>query len=57
MTINPDGTGYAVSNDANTFIRFTTNKKLQITQLGLWLMILLTVVFLFIIVAAAGVVI
>ena len=34
MTINPDGTGYAVSNDANTFIRFTTNKKLQITQLG-----------------------
>jgi hypothetical protein len=34
MVINPDGTGYAVSNDANTFIRFTTNKKLQITQLG-----------------------
>ena len=34
MTINPDGTGYAVSNDANTFIRFTTGKKLQITQLG-----------------------
>src|SRR6187200_68705 len=34
MTINPDGTGYAISNDANTFIRFTTNKKLQITQLG-----------------------
>src|SRR6188474_1223554 len=23
MVINPDGTGYAVSNDANTFIRFT----------------------------------
>lgn len=34
MTINPDGTGYAVSNDGNTFIRFTTGKKLQITQLG-----------------------
>jgi len=34
MTINPDGTGYAVSNDATTFIRFTTGKKLQITQLG-----------------------
>ena len=34
MVINPDGTGYAVSNDANTFIRFTTNKKLHITQLG-----------------------
>lgn len=34
MVINPDGTGYAISNDANTFIRFTTNKKLQITQLG-----------------------
>jgi len=34
MVINPDGTGYAVSNDANTFIRFTTGRKLQITQLG-----------------------
>ena len=34
MVINPDGTGYAVSNDANTFIRFTTGKKLMITQLG-----------------------
>ena len=34
MTINPDGTGYAVSNDGNTFVRFTTGKKLQITQLG-----------------------
>ena len=34
MVINPDGTGYAVSNDANTFIRFTTGKKLEITQLG-----------------------
>ncbi len=34
MTINPDGTGYAISNDGNTFVRFSTNKKLQITQLG-----------------------
>jgi hypothetical protein len=34
MTINPDGTGYAVSNDASTFISFTTGKKLQVTQLG-----------------------
>lgn len=34
MTINPDGTGYAISNDGNTFVRFTTGKKLQITQLG-----------------------
>jgi hypothetical protein len=34
MTINPDGTGYAVSNDGNTFVKFTTGKKLQITQLG-----------------------
>jgi hypothetical protein len=34
MVINPDGTGYAVSNDGNTFIRFTTGKKLEITQLG-----------------------
>jgi hypothetical protein len=34
MVIAPDGTGYAVSNDANTFIRFTTSKKMQITQLG-----------------------
>jgi hypothetical protein len=34
MVIAPDGIGYAVSNDANTFIRFTTGKKLQVTQLG-----------------------
>jgi len=34
MTINPDGTGYAVSNDASSLIRFTTGKKLEITQLG-----------------------
>jgi len=34
MTINPDGTGYAVSNDGTSLIRFTTGKKLEITQLG-----------------------
>ena len=34
MVINPDGTGYAISNDGNTFIKFTTGKKLAITQLG-----------------------
>jgi hypothetical protein len=34
MVITPDGTGYAVSNDASTFIRFTTGKKFQFTQLG-----------------------
>ena len=34
MVITPDGTGYAISNDASTFIRFTTGKKLQVTQLG-----------------------
>jgi Secretion system C-terminal sorting domain len=34
MVITPDGTGYAVSNDASTFIRFTTGKKLQVTHLG-----------------------
>lgn len=34
MVISPDGTGYAISNDGNTFIRFTTGKKMTITQLG-----------------------
>lgn len=34
MTINPDGTGYAISNDGNNFISFTTGKKLQINHLG-----------------------
>lgn len=34
MVITPDGTGYAISNDANTFIRFTTGKKFQFTNLG-----------------------
>jgi len=32
--ITPDGNGYAVTNDANTFIRFSTGKKLVIEQLG-----------------------
>jgi len=34
MVIAPDGYGYAVTNDANTFIRFSTGKKLTIEQLG-----------------------
>ena len=34
MVITPDGNGYAVTNDANTFIRFSTGKKLVIEQLG-----------------------
>ena len=34
MVIAPDGYGYAISNDGNTFIRFTTNKKVKIEQLG-----------------------
>jgi hypothetical protein len=34
MVIAPDGNGYAITNDANTFIRFTTGKKLQVTHLG-----------------------
>ncbi|TAL42201.1 MAG: T9SS type A sorting domain-containing protein [Chitinophagaceae bacterium] len=34
MTIAPDGNGYALTNDANSFIQFTTGKKLRITQLG-----------------------
>ncbi|MBA2746924.1 MAG: T9SS type A sorting domain-containing protein [Flavisolibacter sp.] len=34
MVIAPDGNGYAISNDGNTFIRFTTGKKLKIEQLG-----------------------
>ncbi len=34
MVIAPDGNGYAISNDGYTFIKFTTGKKLQITQLG-----------------------
>ena len=34
MTIAPDGYGYAVTNDGQTIIRFTTGKKVQIQQLG-----------------------
>jgi hypothetical protein len=34
MVIAPDGYGYAVTNDASTFIRFSTGKNLQIQQLG-----------------------
>lgn len=34
MVIAPDGYGYAMTNDASTFIRFSTGKKLQIEQLG-----------------------
>jgi hypothetical protein len=34
MVIAPDGYGYAVSNDGNAFIRFSTGKKIRIEQLG-----------------------
>lgn len=34
MTFTPDGTGYALSNDGNNFIRFTTGKKPEIKQMG-----------------------
>jgi hypothetical protein len=34
MVIGADGNGYALSNDGNHFIRFTTNKKAEITDLG-----------------------
>lgn len=34
MVITPDGTGYAITNDASSMIRFTTGKKIQISQLG-----------------------
>ncbi len=34
MVITPDGTGYAVSNDANHFIRFSSGKKTAVTKLG-----------------------
>jgi len=34
MVIAPDGNGYAINNDATTFIRFSTGKKLKIEQLG-----------------------
>ncbi|HEY0057756.1 MAG TPA: T9SS type A sorting domain-containing protein [Flavisolibacter sp.] len=34
MVIAPDGNGYAISNDGNTLVKFTTGKKTKITQLG-----------------------
>jgi hypothetical protein len=34
MVIGPDGTGYAITNDGNTFIRFSTGKKPSIQNLG-----------------------
>lgn len=34
MVIDPDGNGYAITNDGNTFIRFSTGKKTKIEQLG-----------------------
>ncbi|HYV53554.1 MAG TPA: T9SS type A sorting domain-containing protein [Chitinophagaceae bacterium] len=34
MVIAPDGYGYAVTNDANNFVRFSTGKKFKIEQLG-----------------------
>jgi hypothetical protein len=34
MVIAPDGTGYAITNDANTMVKFTTGKKIKIEQMG-----------------------
>ncbi len=34
MVIAPDGYGYAVTNDGQTFIRFSTGKKLKIEHMG-----------------------
>jgi hypothetical protein len=34
MVIAPDGFGYAITNDANNMIRFSTGKKAKIEQLG-----------------------
>ena len=34
MVIGADGNGYAITNDANHFYRFTTGKKVTITDLG-----------------------
>ena len=34
MVIAPDGYGYAISNDGNTFLRFSTGKKMVIESLG-----------------------
>ncbi|MEJ7740976.1 MAG: T9SS type A sorting domain-containing protein [Chitinophagaceae bacterium] len=35
MVIASDGNGYALSNDANHFVRFTTGKKPSVTYLGM----------------------
>lgn len=34
MVIAPDGTGYAITNDGNSFVRFTTGKNPAITLMG-----------------------
>jgi hypothetical protein len=34
MVITPDGRGYAISNDANHFIRFSAGKKTTVAELG-----------------------
>ena len=34
MTFDPDGNGYGISNDGNTFVRFNAGQELKITQLG-----------------------
>jgi hypothetical protein len=34
MVIAPDGNGYAISNDGNTMVKFTTGKKTVITHMG-----------------------
>ena len=34
MVITPDGNGYAITNDGDRFIKFTTGKKTVITDLG-----------------------
>ncbi|MET0463340.1 MAG: T9SS type A sorting domain-containing protein [Chitinophagaceae bacterium] len=35
MAIASDGNGYALTNDANSLIRFTTGKKITVTNLGI----------------------
>ena len=34
MAIGDDGNGYALTNDANHFLQFTTGKKTSVTDLG-----------------------
>jgi hypothetical protein len=34
MVITPDGDGYAITNDANTVIKFSTGKNIKVQQLG-----------------------